>query len=152
MASLAPGNGWFPHRAYDARRSVYVPSKPTSAGDNVYLFPPTRAAPMRANPPHGPLARLLAATILEYTRAGRSAAWVIAWCLFGIALASMAWLALVGALLATALAMGVAWTTAVVALGAAHVLAATLAGLVGVRLGRTLIAPRAQASRPKKSA
>ena len=134
MSSLAPGNGWFPTRGYDGR-------KPGHAA-NVYAFAPVRpAVPPGATvaPDRSPLAGVVASVILQSARRGRSSAWLIGWCAFGLVLASFAWLGLVGALFAAAIIVGVPWTTAAAAFAAAHVLAATFATLVCVRVGRALI-------------
>ncbi len=144
MASLAPGNGWFPNRnperSQDARRGSPVIRNAATAESNVYAIRPARTSP--ATPPEsersfvsGALSPLLANSV----RSGRSASWIIGWCVFGLALASMAWVTMIGALFAAAITFGVPWMTAAVAFGAAHVLAAALAALVGVRVSRTLL-------------
>ena len=140
MASLAPGNGWFPQRAYDARRSVYAVRKlATNPGGKVYEFPPVGpGATPRARAGVSVIGKIAALLAAEATHAGRGAAWALTWCIFALALSSMVWLALVGGLFAAALTIGVPWTAAAIAVGATHLLAAALAILVAVRIGKRI--------------
>lgn len=143
MASLAPGNGWFPNRnperSHESRRSS-LPGRSAASDSNVYAFPPTRAGlPARPEIEDGLVNGAFSSLMARQDRAGRSTSWIIGWCVFGLALASMAWIAMIGALFAAAIIFGVPWLTAAVAFGAAHVLAAALAALIGVRVSRTLL-------------
>jgi hypothetical protein len=81
----------------------------------------------------------VASVLLEPTRRGRGSKWVIGWCALGLALATLAWLGIAGALFAAAVIAGVPWITAAGAFAAAHVLAATVATLVCVRVARNLL-------------
>ena len=145
MASLAPGNGWFPNRnserSHDPRRGS-PPIRSAAFGENnVYSFPPARTdAPARPEAERGFVTGALSSLLAQWDRSGRSASWIVGWCVFGLALASMAWITMIGALFAAAIIFGVPWMTAAAAFGAAHVFVAALAALVGVRVSRTLLA------------
>lgn len=115
MASLAPGNGWFPNRSHDYRKFP-VAARNGSAG-NVYAFPPIRPA----------------------ARNGRISTRVFGWWAFGLVLGTLAWLGVMAGLLAAAIVAGVPWVTAAAVFSAVHVLAACCATMVVVRIGRTLI-------------
>ncbi len=140
MASLAPGNGWFPQRTYDARRSVYAVRKlATNPEDNVYEFPSVGPAVAPQTQAGGSvIGKAAAFLVAEAAHAGRSGAWVLAWCIFALALTPIVWLGLVGALFAAAITFGVPWTTAAIAVGTAHLLAAALAVLVISRIGKSI--------------
>jgi hypothetical protein len=142
MASLAPGNGWFPSQSSESRRQAGVARKAIAGPGNVYPFPPARPAArlrMTAVDHRGPISRAAASVLLESTRRGRSSTWLLGWSAFGLVLATLAWLGLAGALFAAAIVAGVPWITAAGAFAAAHVLAATVATLVCVRVARNLL-------------
>ena len=139
MASLAPGNGWFPNRnperSHEPRQKL---ARIAASGEsNVYEFPPPRlGSPVRPEASRGFVGGALASLLAQSSRNGRSTSWFVGWCVFGLALASLAWFTLIGALFAAALIFGVPWVTAALAFGAAHALAAAL---LGVRISRTLL-------------
>jgi hypothetical protein len=142
MASLAPGNGWFPSQSSESRRQAVVGRKVIPGQSNVYPFPPARPAAgsgMTAADLRGPISRAAASVLLESARRGRSGAWLLGCTAFGLVLATLAWMGLAGALFAAAIVAGVPWITAAGAFAAAHVLAATVATLVCVRVARNLL-------------
>jgi hypothetical protein len=120
-----------------------------AAQGNVYAFPPVRSASSQRSEPRGIVANAVASILFESTRSGRGSGWVIGWCLFGLALASLAWLGMIGSLFAAAIIFGVPWLTVVGAFALAHLLAAALAALVGARAGRALIARQKPARLPQ---
>ena len=143
MASLAPGNGWFPNQVATTPRSPSaVPRRAEGAPSNVYEFPPVRAAAASRNvslTDRGVLARIVAGLVAEAARAGRSDAWLIGWCLAGVAMVCVAWIALVGALFAAAVLVGLPWVTAAATLAAANALAGLLVVRTGLRHARKLL-------------
>ncbi len=133
MASLAPGNGWYPNRSYPVLRPTYAPRRGYA---NVYAFPRARNSVPSVADPHP-------AEVTKLQRGETSPAlrWPVATFLLG----ALAWLGLVAALGAAALGLGVPLLTAVAVLAATHLLAATLALLIGVRVGRKLLAAKSPA-------
>ena len=100
MASLAPGNGWFPHRTYSSRNGGYAERRlPLKASDNVYAFPgtpKTLAMPNRWQAVSGSAVatKLAALLVADSIKAGRTARWVLGWFVFSLVVASLVWLGL----------------------------------------------------------
>lgn len=144
MASLAPGNGWFPRRPPASRTSGNADRRGLPAASNVYAFPERpgiAAAPRWDNASNAALAtRLATLLVAESIKAGRTGGWVLGWCVFAIAMASLAWLGLAGALVAAALAIGVPWMTVAIAAAITHTLGIALWAILGVRFGRKAVA------------
>jgi hypothetical protein len=145
MASLAPGNGWFPHRAYGSREAQYgkaVRRQAIRTSRNVYelqhigipVISPTAVGAGR-----GRISKILDLLEIEALKAGRAASWMLAWGVFAAVLALILWLGLMAAIVGGAVALGVSWTTAAVAVVATHILAAIVIILLGVRIGRNLL-------------
>ena len=86
----------------------------------------------------GITSKILELLIVESLNAGRAATWVLLWTIFGAIFTFLVWLGLVGALVGAAIALGVPWMIAAVAVTAAHILAAVLIFLLCVRIGRRL--------------
>ena len=144
MASLAPGNGWFPHRTDASRRSASGPHRqPGNTVSNVYPFPgfPNALDTGRWKAASGSAVANRLATLLvaESMKSGRTAGWVLGWTAFGLVLASVMWLGLATVLIAAALLIGVPWMTVAVAATLTHALGATLAVLMGLRIGRSIL-------------
>jgi len=146
MASLAPGNGWFPRRAYSSLRNgeSVERRRPLNGASNVYSFPGTPNTPAAASRWHAArgsavATRVAAVLLADSIRAGRTARWMLGWGLFGLVAASLAWLGFAGVLVAAALLYGVPWATVAVAATLIHALAATLAVLMGLRIGRRIL-------------
>lgn len=142
MASLAPGNGWFPHRAHPSRSSGHAERRsPMKTASNVYAFPgtPNPLTARQAASGSAVATRLAALLVANSIRAGRTAGWVLGWCLFGLVLASLVWLGLAGVLIAAALLYGVPWVTVAVAATLTHILGAGLAVLMGLRIARGIL-------------
>lgn len=145
MASLAPGNGWFPHRAHSSRQGGSAERRlPLKTAGNVYAFPATpnnlTADRWRAAASGPAVAtRLAALLVADSIRAGRTARWALGWCLFGLVAASLVWMGVAGVLVAAALLHGLPWIMVAVAAILVHVLGATLAVLMGLRIGREIL-------------
>lgn len=138
MASLAPGNGWFPHRTHGSAKSSHEHRR--AAVSNVYAFPAARWQPSDPTASRSALANRLAALLVaESLKAGRSVNWVLGWCLFGIALGSLVWLGVAGGLVAAALLIGIPWTTVAIAAALTHLLGSILVVLVCRRIGGALL-------------
>ncbi len=153
MASLAPGNGWLPHRGCETPRLYAVRSQnaplrlsvaragSSRPAGNVFTFPSPGAGPhLSRNSQPGYLDRWISRWAIDANApddgvAGPRSNLVLTWCVLGVA--SMAWMGLLGALCAGAIALGVSWALAVTAFGSAHLLAAAL---VGIRISRALAA------------
>ena len=143
MASLAPGNGWFPRRTVSSRHGVSAERRLPAAG-NVYAFPGTSntfaaANRWQAGSGSAVATRLAALLVADSIKAGRSASWVLGWCLFSLVVASLVWLGLAGVLVAAALLHGVPWITVVVAAALIHALGAILVVMIGLRIGRRML-------------
>jgi len=144
MASLAPGNGWFPHRIHSSRHNGGAERQPVAVNGNVYAFPRTSAALASANRAQvaaGPAVatRLAALLLADSLKSGRTATWVLGWCFVTLVVAAVLWLSLAGALVAAALFYGVPWASVVLAATLIHALGAVLAVLMGRRIGRALL-------------
>ena len=143
MASLAPGNGWFPHRTPSSRSNGYAERRlPLRAASNVYAFPGssnTAANRWQAASRSSVATRLAALLVADSVKAGRTASWVLGWCLFSLVAASLIWLGLAGVLVAAALLHGVPWITVAVAAALIHGLGVTLAVLMSLRIGRGML-------------
>lgn len=145
MASLAPGNGWFPHKANPSRHGGTPEYRlPLKSAGNVYAFPGTPNALARANrwrvaAEPAAATRLAALLVADSLKSGRTATWVLGWCLFTLVMATLVWLGLAGVLVAAALLYGVPWATVAVSATLVHVLGAALAVLMGRRIGRDLL-------------
>ena len=154
MASLAPGNGWFPHRSPASRHSVAAERRLTAAS-NVYAFPGTSntaANRWQAASRSAVATRLAALLVADSIKAGRSASWVLGWCLFSLVVASLVWLGLAGVLVAAALLHGVPWITVAAAATLIHGLGVTLAVLMGLRIGRGMLLSAEKRTRLLRSA
>jgi hypothetical protein len=145
MASLAPGNGWFPHRAYrspKAHNGKGVPRQPIRASRNVYEIRHT-GIPIKSSTAlgsrRGIISKIVDLLVSESLKAGRTATWMLARGVFAAVLAVILWLGLMAAIVGGTAAFGVPWTTAAVAVVATHILAAILLILLGVRIGRNLL-------------
>ena len=77
--------------------------------------------------------------VADSVKAGRTASWVLGWCLFSLVAASLIWLGLAGVLVAAALLHGVPWITVAVAAALIHGLGVTLAVLMSLRIGRGML-------------
>jgi hypothetical protein len=138
MASLAPGNGWFPHRTHGSGKNSHEQRR--TAASNVYAFPSARWQPSSPRASRPALADRLGTLLMaESLRAGRTVNWVLGWCLFGIAVASLVWLGLAGVLVAAALLIGIPWSTVAIAATLTHLLGSILVVLVCRRIGRALL-------------
>lgn len=138
MASLAPGNGWFPHRTHGSAKSSH--ERPRTEVSNIYAFPAARWQPSDPRALRSALASRLAALLMaESLKAGRTVNWVLGWCLFGIALGSLVWLGVAGVLVAAALLIGIPWTTVTIVATLTHLLGTLLVVLVCRRIGGTLL-------------
>ncbi len=138
MASLAPGNGWFPQRTHGSAKSSH--ERPRTAVSNVYAFPAARWQPSDPGAARSALAgRLAALLVAESLKAGRSVNWVLGWCLFGIAVGSLVWLGVAGVLVAAAHLIGIPWTTVAIAATLTHLLGTLLVVLVCRRIGGALL-------------
>jgi len=156
MASLAPGNGWFPHRTPSSRSNGYAERRLTAAS-NVYAFPGTPNTLTAANrwqaaSRSSVATRLAALLVADSVKAGRTASWVLGWCLFSLVAASLVWLGLAGVLVAAALLHGVPWITVAVAATLIHALGATLAVLMAQRIGRRILLSAERRTRLLRSA
>ena len=143
MASLAPGNGWFPRRPHASRTSGTADRSGLPTATNVYAFPDRpgiTVAPRWDDAAPASLAtRFATLLVAESTKAGRTAGWVMGWCVLAIALVSLAWLGVAGALVAAALAIGMPWMTIMIAVAFAHTLGIGLFVIFGVRFGRKAV-------------
>lgn len=138
MASLAPGNGWFPHRTHGSAKSSH--KRQRTVVSNVYAFPAARWQPSDPRAARSAISsRLAALLVAESLKAGRTVNWVLGWCFFGIALASLVWLGLTGVLVAAALLNGIPWTTVAIAATLTHLLGLLLIVLVCRRIGGALL-------------
>jgi hypothetical protein len=149
MASLAPGNGWFPHQASRQSGPAQHPA-PLQATGNVYAFPSSRSFANRGQAAPGPAtaARLATLLLADSIKSGRTATWVFGWCLFTLVAATLVWLGLAGVLVAAALFYGVPWATVAVAATLIHALGAALAVLIARRIGRALLLSLETRNRP----
>lgn len=109
---------------------------------NVYAFPVgLRSTPAGRSPERAALAsKLASALLLESMRAGHTARWVVGWCAFTLAIASMLWIGLAGMLVAGAFLIGIPWSTVAIVAALTQALGALLAFLMGRRMGASLIA------------
>jgi hypothetical protein len=147
MASLAPGNGWFPHRTHGSAKNSHEHRR--TAVSNVYAFPAARWQSSNPGTSRSALAgRLATLLVAESLRAGRTVNWVLGWCLFGIALASLVWLGLAGVLVAAALLIGIPWSTVAIAATLTHLLGSILVVLVCRRIGKALLLSLDKGRRP----
>jgi positive regulator of sigma E activity len=140
MASLAPGNGWYPRRTPPSRRGVIAERRPAVAG-NVYAFPGTSnpftlANQWQAASGSAVATRLAALLVADSIKAGRTVSWVLGWCVFGLVAGSLVWLGLTSVLVSTALLYGVPWITVAAAATLIHMLGAALVVMMGLRIGR----------------
>ena len=148
MASLAPGNGWFPRRQpYGMRGS------PNSRNDKVErrqtLRTSRNAVEVRRS---GNAGILLAAAgsrhvqettvkpvdlpASESVMTGKAATSMTAWDVLAAVLALLMWVGGMAAYAGGTLALGVPWTTLAVAMSAVQLLAAGLVVLLSFRVGR----------------
>lgn len=145
MASLAPGNGWFPQRTYGspkAHNGKGVPRQPIGGSRNLYQIRHI-GIPIQSSTAVGSgtgrISKILDLLEIEDLKAGRTATWMLAWTVFSAVLGLILWLGLMAAVVGGAVALGVLWTTAAVAVIAIHILTAILIILLGVRIGRNLL-------------
>jgi hypothetical protein len=139
MASLAPGNGWFPHRTPGSSKSTHA-ERPRTASSNVYAFPAARWQPSDRKASGSALANRLAALLMaESLKTGRTVNWVLGWCMFSAVLASLVWLGLAGVLVAAALLIGIPWMTVAIAATLTQLLGTMLVVLMCRRIGRGLL-------------
>jgi hypothetical protein len=145
MASLAPGNGWFPHRAYgspQAYNGKAVPRQTIGTSRNVYEIRHI-GIPVISRTAVGSgrwiISKTLNLLVIESLKTGHTATWMLAWGVFAAVLTLILWLGFMAAIVGSAIAFGVPWTTVAVAVVAIHILAAILIILLGVRIGRNLL-------------
>ena len=145
MASLAPGNGWFPHRSYGSLRANAgnaVRSQPVRASRNV---PAVRFAgdpaisPAAAPSVRTTISAVLDLFLIEDLKTGRAASQMLTWGVVATVLAIFIWVGCMSAYVGGAVALDVPWTTLTVAMTAVHILAAILIVLLCVRHGRKLL-------------
>ena len=123
MASLAPGNGWYPEPVRPSRRSrSSARAVPADRIGNVYVFPSS------------------ALHIEGVAKASRRTNHLIAWCITSAVVLSLLWLGLASVLVSAALMAGMPLATVTAAAVVAHLLGAGLAITMGVRIVRRLLA------------
>lgn len=128
MASLAPGNGWLPPRTYCASENPFVRTARSQA---------TRPAAEEER--KGILAKVFDLLVVEAVKAGSVAVWLLAGCVIAMVFALLIWLGVLGALVGSAVAIGISWATAAVALAIAHFVVAILVIAQCLKIGRKLL-------------
>ena len=143
MASLAPGNGWFPHRGFPRNYNGRGARKqPVHGSGRIYElrrigfpFIPTATASVAKGSGTSNIPNRLATTPIDDSRAAAS---MLAWGMFAAVLGLIVWVGLMAAYAGGVVAMGVPWTTVAVAMAGVHVLLGILLMLFFARIGCTL--------------
>jgi hypothetical protein len=127
MASLAPGNGWFP-----APSSKKPPvHKRTAAVGNVYPFPsPSLGSAPNVVPAGTP--RVFHVEPLRWQRPGHPE---VANFASALVIGSLVWVTVLAAMVSALVVSGLAWPAVFVAAIAAHFVATFTAAIVAVRIG-----------------
>ncbi len=113
MASLAPGNGWVPPRAYGSRETYYgkaVRRQPIRASSNEHEVRHVGIpvmSPIAVGSGRGRISKILDALVVEPLKAGHTATWLLAWGVFAAVLPLIIWLDFMTAIAGGAVALGV---------------------------------------------
>ena len=131
MASLAPGNGWFPHRRTVSHGnysgSTTARRQAGQDGGNVYALRRFGVfASLGKGGATGSVSSLPDLVAMNSSNDSRTAAAMLAWGVFAAVIALILWVGCIAAFAGGAVAMGVPWTTVAIALIAVHVLAGVL--------------------------
>ena len=162
MASLAPGNGWFPHRspnstlgAPSARNGKVARRQSIRERRNASEVPPV-GNPVITHAATGAVGGTIStkpdSPVSDPVNASRPATWAMAWGVLAAVVALLIWVGFMGAYVGGAVALGIPWTIVAVAMAAIHVLAAILIVLLCVRIGRNLLLSAAKRNQSNANA
>jgi hypothetical protein len=127
MASLAPGNGWFPAPA--AKKQIA--RKRTAPTGNVYPFPPPSSG-LGTKVLHAETPRVSEVEPLRWQRPGHLA---IANFASTLVIGSLAWVTMLAAMVSALIVSGLAWPAVFVAAIAVHFIGTFAAAVLAVRMG-----------------